>query len=185
MREGCDGGGGGERAVILLPSCLCVCIAFVLPLAACTAHVSVDKVSHPTGRQWATKVLYTLHSPLGTRHSHGTLRGWSILPLARHLQICALTHSHTRTVSVLTSCSHRKPYKQYVPLSAPPSDIWSDCTTKQQEKAKKRQSKRKSQRAKAKTNKDRDKRKVQKVKSEQSKVIVIVISAGIGYGVNK
>lgn len=154
--------------VVSLPSCLCVCIAFVLPLAACTAarisRQSVALSARHSGPQKSrpqleASTLYTPHSPLfplslsplGTRHSHGTLRGWSILPLARHLQICApCTLTRTHIHSECTHAAHTKTI-QTMPMG-------SDCTTMPQEKA----------RAKSNNKKDRDKQKVQKVKSEQS-----------------
>lgn len=118
--------------VVSLPSCLCVCIAFVLPLTACTeARISRQSVAlsarhsgpQKSRPQLEASTLYTLlsslslslHSALGTRHSHGTLRGWSILPLARHLQICApctLTRTHIHSECTHSRCSHKKPFKQ-------------------------------------------------------------------------
>lgn len=109
-------------------------------LTASTAHVSVDKVSHSVpdrktvdhrspGPSWkpAHSPLATLHAPLSvlhsalaTRLSHGTLRGWSILPLARHLQICALTHSHSE-------CTHELLTQKTIQTMRL---IWSECTTK-------------------------------------------------------
>lgn len=129
------GRGTGCHLAAVMSLCLrCFCFAFSCLHCARISRQSVAPDRQP-GRQTGRQTVgdeSPLHSPLSTWHSHGTLRGWSILPLARHLQICALTHSHTRTVSVLTSCSHRKAYKQYVPLSSLPSAIWSDCTRKRQ-----------------------------------------------------
>lgn len=108
----------------------CFCFAFKCLHWARISRQSVALSARHSGPQksrpqLAASTLCTPHcplfglSPLGTRHSHGTLRGWSILPLARHLQICAPctltltpTRTHIHSKCTHSSFSHKKPFKQ-------------------------------------------------------------------------
>lgn len=128
--RGCERAVVEGLAVILLPSCLCVCIAFVL-LFNCQhcARISRQSVAlsarqKDSGPQKSRPQLEA--SPLSTRHSprstlrsplstcHSRMEHSEVGQYCHLLDTCKYVHSHTRTVSVLTSCSHKKPFKQCV-----------------------------------------------------------------------